>query len=333
MHKKKIKYFASLLVGILILGIFVYFLGASEVYNTFKNAQIKFILFSLLLISLTYFFRALRWNVLLKVFKKKIRFANIFTLTALSYYVNIIAPFRFGELVRLYLLRTKEGIPIKKSSITIIIISFLEIVAAFFWGVVGLILAYFLNSSLFLINGILIWAILIIILLFFVLLALMFYPKIFIRIADYVLSFFSFKFKNKISSFLNKFFNAFSYLRDVRVLSLAFVYALCIQFFIIIAYYLMFLAFNIKIALITMAIGNLVITFTLVIPTTPGRVGSYEAVWLIAFLPFGLVSSEVLAVSIGAHLVVTLCALLIGGFSVYYLGIKNIDRLLERFIK
>jgi uncharacterized protein (TIRG00374 family) len=330
MYKNKTKYFVSLLLGFILLAILIYVLDVSKIYNIYKNINIFLMILSFLLISLTYLFRALRWKTLLNVFKKKTKFTNIFSLTVLSYYINIIAPFRFGEIVRLYLLRFKENISIKKSSTTLIMVSFLEILAALFWGFIGLILAYFNNPSLFLITDILLWAIFITFILFIILMMLMIYPKLFTRIFQYFLSFFPFKFKEKISIFVDKFFKAFSNLKNIKVLFTAFCYALCVQLLIIIAYYLMFLSFNINIAPIIVAIGNLFITFTLVIPTTPGRVGSYEAVWLVAFLPFGFIASEILAVSIGAHLVVTLCALLIGSFSACYLGIKSIDKLLKK---
>ncbi|UFS69703.1 flippase-like domain-containing protein [Geomonas sp. RF6] len=101
----------KLWLGIAISGFFLFLLGRQiepgKLVAAFRQMDYRFLLPALLLTMVSYFFRALRWKYLLLPIKKT-RLSNLFPSTLIGYMANNLLPARLGEFVRAYSLAQKE---------------------------------------------------------------------------------------------------------------------------------------------------------------------------------------------------------------------------------
>lgn len=101
----------KLWIGIGISLIFLVFLFRSingeELLRAFQGMEPRYIFPAIAVTFLSYFFRAVRWKYLLSPLKK-IPAGNLFSATIIGYMANNILPARLGEFVRAYVLGEQE---------------------------------------------------------------------------------------------------------------------------------------------------------------------------------------------------------------------------------
>lgn len=114
----------QLLLGLLVSAIFLYFalrgLHLAEVGNALRTANYWWIAPGIGVYFLGLWARSWRWHYTLRHFKP-IPLTRLYPLICIGYFGNNIYPFRAGEVIRSYVLRRKEGIPISSSLATVII--------------------------------------------------------------------------------------------------------------------------------------------------------------------------------------------------------------------
>lgn len=103
----------KLCFGIAISAFFLFLLfrkiDFDKLAAAFREMDYRFILPALLLTFLSYYLRAVRWKFLLLPIKRT-RLANLFPSTLIGYMANNLLPARLGEFVRAYSLGQKEHI-------------------------------------------------------------------------------------------------------------------------------------------------------------------------------------------------------------------------------
>lgn len=114
----------QLLLGLLVSAFFLYFalrgLHLSEVGSALRAANYWWIAPGVGVYFLGLWARSWRWHYTLRHFKP-IPLTRLYPLVCIGYFGNNIYPFRAGEVIRSYVLRRKEGIPIPSSLATVII--------------------------------------------------------------------------------------------------------------------------------------------------------------------------------------------------------------------
>ncbi|MCL4859785.1 MAG: flippase-like domain-containing protein [Caldilineaceae bacterium] len=114
----------QLLLGLLVSAVFLYFalrgLHLAEVGNALRTANYWWIAPGIGVYFLGLWARSWRWHYTLRHFKP-IPLTRLYPLICIGYFGNNIYPFRAGEVIRSYVLRRKEGIPISSSLATVII--------------------------------------------------------------------------------------------------------------------------------------------------------------------------------------------------------------------
>lgn len=91
----------------------------TNIYNAIKNANYRYIFFSLLLGLMSHISRAYRWNFMLAPMGYKPKLINNILAIFITYIANLGIP-RSGELFRATIMKTYENIPFEKSFGTII---------------------------------------------------------------------------------------------------------------------------------------------------------------------------------------------------------------------
>lgn len=111
------------LIGIIIGGVFLYLTLANkplaEIFKSIRNANLWWILASSILLLLTFYLRALRWQILLDNSDAKAKSSNVFYSVIMGYFVNSFTP-KFGEIYRCTSLTSSDNIPISKSLGTVV---------------------------------------------------------------------------------------------------------------------------------------------------------------------------------------------------------------------
>src|SRR3990172_8741003 len=113
-----------ILIGFLLAAIFLYFflrnIDLRELWRATKQGNLSLLLLSALLTLFNYFFRAVRWRYFLLPIKDTGTW-NRFTATVIGFAANTIFPAKLGELVRPYLLGTKENISKSAALATVVV--------------------------------------------------------------------------------------------------------------------------------------------------------------------------------------------------------------------
>ena len=115
-----LKYLFFLSLGALILYVVFKDKDLEKMLEDLKNAEYKYLIFSMVLGYVAYLFRALRWILLLKTMKYKTSTSHATHAIAAGYLANVIFP-RAGEVVRCTSLYKVTGIPVNKLFGTILL--------------------------------------------------------------------------------------------------------------------------------------------------------------------------------------------------------------------
>ena len=104
----------KLLIGIGISLFFLFLLFRKIDFNKLLAAlaemDYRYLLPAVLFTFISYYFRAVRWRFLLKPMKKNTLMRNLYSATIIGYMANNLLPARLGEFVRAYVLGEKESL-------------------------------------------------------------------------------------------------------------------------------------------------------------------------------------------------------------------------------
>lgn len=111
-------------LGVIISGVFLWIalrsLRLGDVWQTLRTARYVWLLPGIAVYFLAVWARAWRWHYLLRGLKR-IPTGRMFPIVTIGYMGNNIYPARAGELLRAYILRREEAVPISASLATILV--------------------------------------------------------------------------------------------------------------------------------------------------------------------------------------------------------------------
>lgn len=99
----------TLLVGIILILLILYFSGTEEVISTILNSNIFFIGIAASLFTLSIFLKSLRWKIFLKSLGFKVPYSQAFFSFNSAIFLSNLVPFKALELMRGYFLKLKLG--------------------------------------------------------------------------------------------------------------------------------------------------------------------------------------------------------------------------------
>jgi uncharacterized protein (TIRG00374 family) len=113
-----------ILIGFLLAAVFLYIflrnINLSELWNTIRKGNPYWLLLSASLAFFNYFVRAVRWRFFFDPIKKT-SLNNLFRTTIIGFAVSTIFPAKIGEVVRPYLLGSKENISKSTAMATVVV--------------------------------------------------------------------------------------------------------------------------------------------------------------------------------------------------------------------
>ncbi|MFC2173488.1 lysylphosphatidylglycerol synthase transmembrane domain-containing protein [Acidobacteriota bacterium] len=142
--KNSLKVLAGIAIGVLFLYLFLKKADLPLVAENLAKARFEFILLSALCTMIGFFFRALRWKYFLMPVKK-IGIVRLFSTMSIGYMVSTYTP-RLGEIARPYILGDKENISKSAAFATIVVERIFDFLTVLF--LFSLYLLFFADSGL-----------------------------------------------------------------------------------------------------------------------------------------------------------------------------------------
>jgi uncharacterized protein (TIRG00374 family) len=277
--------------GLLISAIFLFLalrgLQLDTLWETIQNAAFWWLIPAILVYFLAVWARAWRWHFLLLPIET-ISTRDIFPILTIGYMGNNIFPARAGELIRSILLKRKYGISITASLATIL-------VERIFDGIVvlGFIL---LNLGAVVSSGdyqfIVFWGSALFISALAIIFVIALFPlkthQLLRKITTWLVPR---RWREGISSFLDRFIDGLSSLRSPSVLLMALASSILIWTIESAVYWLVMHAFPFEVSFINLVFMNGVVNLATTLPSAPGYIGTFDAPGIALLQAFGVEGS------------------------------------------
>ena len=143
LDKKKMLFIAGILVSIICSWLFVRKIEWSSLGVAFSDAKYIYIFPTIILMFISHYFRAIRWEVLISPVKK-VSVLNLFSAIMIGFMANNVLPARLGEVIRPVMIARKEKIKVSTSFATVVMERIFDILGII---VIASLLFYFLPSE------------------------------------------------------------------------------------------------------------------------------------------------------------------------------------------
>lgn len=271
-------------LGLIISAIFIWIalrnLQPLDVWQKLQGAKYGWLIPGIGVYFLAVWARAWRWHYLLRPLKR-ISTKTMFPIVAIGYMGNNIYPARAGELLRAYVLRKKEGIPVSASLATIIVERAFDgiVMLAFVFlnlpelislsddsGFIGNIRTLALLGS-----GVFLAAVIV-----FMLMAV--YPDRSLEFFDGLFNrFIPSKFRTSSRSVLERFIGGLASLRSPADVGMVLLTSVVIWLFETGKYWFVMHAFTFEVSFFALMLMNGIVNLATTIPSAPGYIGTFDA--------------------------------------------------------
>lgn len=300
---KKLRIIIGFCVSIFFLVLVLRKVNLKEILEVIVSVNLIYLTIAVVLGVFSLVVRSKRWSVLLGR-ERKVKVSDCFQATSVGLMGNNILPFRIGDLLQAYFLGYKTGLNKTMVFSTVIMERLLDIIPP------SLIL---ISGSFFVLMPEKIGRnkIVCVIAVLFILLFLIFRSKKTIKLLiDKLLP--NCKIKENIKDLTENFYNGLDSIKDKKTIVQLFLYT----FFLWSVYggslYFTLLSFNIKLSYFEALLIQSVVVMSVVIPSSPGYVGTWEFFTILALSIFGIDKSTALGFALVLHLLCWLPVTLIG---------------------
>ena len=302
------RFWLSVLVSALFLGLFLYGIDYPETGEALKNANYIYVLPAVLVYFGSLWFRTIRWQFLLKHLRW-LSIGRLYPVMVVGYMANNLLPLRLGEVARSYHLGQREKVSATSTLATIgiervydglTLIFFVLVVWPFLpleklirddssgelevWKVVG---------------GVAVVVVFVIAIVTFIALAVR--PALGRRLTSLLLKVVPHNFKGRVEELCELFLGGLECLNSPGKLLIIFVLSLPIWMMEAAMYYLMTFTFDLDVSfsliMVTTATSNLIA----ILPATSGGIGTFEWATKVTLVSFGVNAEVAVAYAAALH--------------------------------
>jgi hypothetical protein len=301
---KRWQFWVGLLISVAFLWWALRGLRLAEIWDVVRHAQYAWLIPGILVYFLAVWARAWRWHYLLRPLKA-IPTRTMFPIVCIGYMGNNIYPARAGELLRAYVLRRREAVPISASLATIL-------VERVFDGVVMLGFV-FLNlgelsghtaSSGFVgsIEQVAIWGAVIFLAAVAVFLAMAAMPERSARwIGWFVDRLMPARAREATHGFVDRFLGGLASLRSPADVAMVLVTSTVIWLLETGKYWFVMHAFPFQVSFFALMLMNGIVNLTTTLPSAPGYVGTFDAPGIALLTAYGVAPEVAAGYSLVLH--------------------------------
>ncbi len=269
--KKRVGFILSFFISIVFLFLAFKKVDVKEIGESLLKANLLYFMLTIFITFIAFFLRAVRWKMLLNPIKN-FRLSVIFNATMIGFMCNYTLPARLGEVVRAYLIGSRENISKSAAFATIIVERVMDVFTLSFFA--AIILVFFpvpiylrkIGAAIAVLN----------ILVFVLLVFIHKKSTIFIRIVEKPLSIFGEKVKEKIKKLILAFIEGLNILENRFNFILVVLLSFVVWGVTGLHFYVLFFSFPITLPLYAAFLDMVVLTFGIMIPSTSGFIGTFQ---------------------------------------------------------
>jgi uncharacterized protein (TIRG00374 family) len=314
---KKRKLLILLALGFFFLFLWLKIIDIPLLFSYFKNVSIPQGIYFSFFYLLAYFFRSLRWRLILLPIKK-LSVLHAVGIYMIGLFFNYLVPIRAGEVAKAALLKSRYQIKISNSLPTIFLDKLFDLMPILLILLFIPILAIQLTAFLYFVIGLLlvIWLLFLLFLFFSI-----YHQDKANSLLQKLLPLFPMKFRSKMNDFFHHFVLGLSILRGKPIITFAILFlTLCAVFSEAYFVHALFSLFGAKISLPYIIFGYTLMNLTYILPTPPAQIGSNQFMWTVIFsFVLGVNENLTGAVVTFSHLLTAFLIISIGIFS--FLGL------------
>lgn len=312
-RRKGLKFYLRICVSIFLLFFVLRRVGLMELWATFREADLKYVILSLIISPVLIFISSWKWYVILRAQKIRVSLLRLFWLYTVGFFFNTVLPTNVGgDVVRAYALGKSTGKNTEAFS-SVFLERFTGVSVLLFMAILAFIMAIRDLWDIWL-------SILLIVCLigYFSLLIIILNPTIF----QWIKKKMRIGFIVHVLTKLQKFQNAIlAFRKKTTVLSFALANSFLFYFVAVMNVYVSALAFHAKITILDAFIITPIVLVITMIPISLGGIGLSEGAYYFIFSKLGLPG----AIGLSAALLIRAKALLVGLIGGLYYSITGIQ--------
>ena len=311
-------------VGVAISAVFLWWalrgLELSEVWRDLQAANYWWLLPGVAVYFVAVWARTWRWDYMLRPLKH-IPLRRLFPVVVIGYMGNNIYPFRAGEVLRSYVLRQREGVPMSASLATVI-------VERVFDGLVMLVFVFVAlpfspipgdDGS---IRAIVVTASLLFFVAMVIFFALAAMPDRFYALAEWFgHRLLPERMERPLLDFLQRFLTGLESLRSFRNVVMIFFTSVVIWLLETVKYWFVMHAFNFEVSFFALMLMNGIVNLATTLPSAPGYVGTFDGPGIAVLTLYGIEQGLATAYTLVLHAALWLPITLLGGYYMIQQGL------------
>lgn len=300
-----IKKIALFSIGIIILLLWIYHIGAEEFLSRFSKIDIKYFIPIILILSISWFLRTIRISNITKTLGAKIKISELYQIHIGGFALNVMLPAKLGDVATT--LALKKYFTLAKSIATIIHTRVLDIITLLIFITVGII---FIDAPFWIITATIILSISIIIGICFVILL----NRMNIKISLYKKFEKTFlkKLIKKSKDTSSDFFQSYNELLRPKPMFVNILISCGILLMEALVCYYVAIAFGTEISLSIVIFAVSCANIAKGAPITPGSIGIYETALISLFMFLGIDEQIAIPIALTDHLIKNGYILIIG---------------------
>lgn len=315
----------QLWLGLLLSAFFIWLalrgLKLDEVWGYMQGANYWWIIPGIIVYFMAVWARTWRWDYMLRPLKH-VPMMRLFPVVVIGYMGNNVYPARAGELLRSFILREREAIPMSASLATVV-------VERVFDGLVMLIFVFValpftpIPGDSAAIRSLVVFAsaaFFVALILFFALAA---FPDKFYSLAETIsYKLFPHRLHHPLLLFLKRFLSGLESLRSFRSVLMIFFTSVVIWLLETVKYWFVMHAFNFTVSFFALMLMNGVVNLATTLPSAPGYIGTFDGPGIAVLVLYGVNPEVATAYTLVLHAALWLPITLVGIWYMFRAGLR-----------
>ena len=305
----------QLWLGILVSAVFIWLalggLKLDQVWDDIQSANYIWLIPSVGVYFMGVWVRTWRWDYMLRPLKH-VPIRKLFPVVVIGYMGNNIYPFRAGEVLRSYVLREREDIPISASLATVIVERVFDGLVMLMFVFLALPFAPIPSDSIqstVVVASVAFFGALIV---FFGLAAV---PERALKLVGWVNGrFVPHQFRDPLMGFAERFMVGLASLRSFRNVLMIFLSSIIIWLFETAKYWFVMQAFDFEVSFFALMLMNGIVNLATTLPSAPGYIGTFDAPGIAVLILYGVAEPIAAAYTLILHAALWLPITLLGAY-------------------
>ncbi len=326
---KRWQFWLGIAISALFLWLALRGLRLADVWQAIRGAQYLWLIPGLAAYWIGVWVRSWRWTYLLRPLKR-ISTRTAFPIVVIGYMGNNILPARTGELLRAYVLRRSEKVPISGSLATIVLERAFDGVIMLSFVVINLPELARVSSDSGLVGNLYNLAILGVIG-FLMAVALLIFMAVYPKQTESAFEWVNQRlvperFRQQVTQFSLRFLEGLGALRSPRDLFMVLVTSVLIWLLETVKYWYLMQAFPFEVSFFALMLMNGVVNLATTLPSAPGYIGTFDAPGIAVLTAYGVDPAVATAYTLVLHAALWLPITLLGLYYMFREGIswKNV---------